>query len=78
MLHKDHELLLLLVNTILKDLDSNNYLMIVAALSCVARLANAEMVPVLHPRVVRLVTHGQELVRKKAVMALLLLEKISQ
>eukprot|EP00743_Colponemidia_sp_Colp-15_P002166 GILK01002351.1.p1 GENE.GILK01002351.1~~GILK01002351.1.p1 ORF type:complete len:1062 (-),score=193.43 GILK01002351.1:67-3252(-) len=69
-LHKDHELMLLLVNTIQKDLNSANQLEICAALISVSKLVNAEMIPAVLPATVKLLSHPQEAVRKKAVMAM--------
>eukprot|EP00922_Rhytidocystis_sp_ex-Travisia-forbesii_P059312 GHVS01087943.1.p1 GENE.GHVS01087943.1~~GHVS01087943.1.p1 ORF type:complete len:1048 (-),score=161.32 GHVS01087943.1:328-3471(-) len=69
-LHKDHELMLLLINTIQRDLSSPNHLDVSAALTCVCRLVNEEMQPAIFPLVKRLLTHRNEVVRKKACMAL--------
>jgi AP-4 complex subunit epsilon-1 len=69
-LHEDHELIILLVNTIQRDLKSSNYLEVCAALGAVCKLMNAETIPAVLPQVVELLSHSQELVRKKAVMAL--------
>ena len=62
MLHHEHELMLLLLNTLLKDLDSNQPLFILSALNCISRLANAEMVPALHQKVARLVKSSHVIV----------------
>ncbi|KAL9259663.1 AP-4 complex subunit epsilon-like protein [Drosera capensis] len=69
-LEDDHELMILIVNTIQKDLRSDNYLVVCAALNAVCRLINEETIPAVLGQVVELVTHGKEAVRKKAVMAL--------
>eukprot|EP00921_Rhytidocystis_pertsovi_P003025 GHVQ01005038.1.p1 GENE.GHVQ01005038.1~~GHVQ01005038.1.p1 ORF type:complete len:859 (-),score=114.24 GHVQ01005038.1:1882-4458(-) len=69
-LHKDHELMLLLINTIQRDLSSVNHLEVSAALTCVCRLVNNEMHPAIFPLVKRLMSHSNEVVRKKACMAL--------
>ncbi|KAL2348756.1 hypothetical protein Fmac_002756 [Flemingia macrophylla] len=65
-----HDLIILIVNTIQKDLASDNYLVVCAALNAVCRLINDETIPAILPRVVDLIGHAKDAVRKKAVMAL--------
>ncbi|TKY70188.1 AP-4 complex subunit epsilon [Spatholobus suberectus] len=65
-----HDLIILIVNTIQKDLASDNYLVVCAALNAVCRLINEETIPAVLPRVVDLLNHPKDAVRKKAVMAL--------
>ncbi|KAL6556481.1 hypothetical protein OROGR_005769 [Orobanche gracilis] len=69
-LNEDHDLIILIVNTIQKDLKSDNYLVVCAALSAVCRLINEETIPAVLPQVVELLGHQKEAVRRKAVMAL--------
>ena len=69
-LNDDHDLIILIVNTIQKDLKSDNYLVVCAALSAVCKLINEETIPAVLPQVVDLLAHPKEHVRKKAVMAL--------
>ena len=69
-LNEDHDLIILIVNTIQKDLRSDNFLVCCAALTAVCRLINEETIPAVLPQVVELLGHQKELVRKKAVMAL--------
>lgn len=69
-LNEDHDLIILIVNTIQKDLKSDNYLVVCAALNAVCRLINEETIPAVLPQVVDLLTHPKEAVRKKAIMAL--------
>lgn len=69
-LHKDHELMLLLINTMQRDLQSANHLEVCAALTSVCRLVNVEMIPAISPLVLKLMSHPQELVRKKAIVGL--------
>ncbi|KAH7834765.1 hypothetical protein Vadar_019502 [Vaccinium darrowii] len=69
-LNEDHDLIILIVNTIQKDLKSDNYLVVCAALNAVCRLINEETIPAVLPQVVELLGHAKEAVRKKAVMAL--------
>ncbi|KAG9446035.1 hypothetical protein H6P81_012163 [Aristolochia fimbriata] len=69
-LNEDHDLIILIVNTIQKDLKSDNYLVVCAALSAVCKLINEETIPAVLPQVVELLGHPKEAVRKKAIMAL--------
>ncbi|XP_021769637.1 AP-4 complex subunit epsilon-like [Chenopodium quinoa] len=69
-LNDDHDLIILIVNTIQKDLKSDNYLVVCAALNAVCRLINEETIPAVLPQVVDLLNHPKEAVKKKAVMAL--------
>ena len=68
-LNPNHELMLLLINTMLKDLNSANYLEVSSALIAASHLINSEMVPVMLPIINRLLQHSQEGVRKKALLA---------
>lgn len=69
-IHKDHEFMLLLINTLQRDLKSTNHLEVCAALVSVCRLINVEMIPAILPCVSQLLSHNHEAVRKKAIMAL--------
>ncbi|XP_008810151.1 AP-4 complex subunit epsilon [Phoenix dactylifera] len=69
-LNEDHDLIILIVNTIQKDLRSDNYLIVCAALTAVCKLINEETIPAVLPQVVELLGHSKEAVRKKAVLAL--------
>ncbi|KAE8703455.1 AP-4 complex subunit epsilon [Hibiscus syriacus] len=69
-LNEDHDLIILIVNTIQKDLKSDNYLVVCAALNAVCKLINEETIPAVLPQVVELLAHAKDAVRKKAVMAL--------
>ncbi|CAI9094954.1 OLC1v1030792C1 [Oldenlandia corymbosa var. corymbosa] len=69
-LNEDHDLIILIVNTIQKDLKSDNYLVVCAALNAVCKLINEETIPAVLPQVVELLGHQKEAVRKKAIMAL--------
>ncbi|KAL6180865.1 hypothetical protein ACLB2K_047524 [Fragaria x ananassa] len=69
-LNDDHDLIILIVNTIQKDLKSDNYLVVCTALNAVCKLINDETVPAVLPQVVELLAHQKEAVRKKAIMAL--------
>ncbi|KAF9606195.1 hypothetical protein IFM89_023650 [Coptis chinensis] len=69
-LNEDHDLIILIVNTIQKDLKSDNFLVVSAALTAVCKLINEETIPAVLPQVVELLCHQKEAVRKKAIMAL--------
>ena len=62
--------MLLLINTMQRDLKSSNHLEVCAALISVCRLVNNEMIPAILPTVIQLLSHAHESVRKKAIMAL--------
>ncbi|KAI8818691.1 adaptin N terminal region-domain-containing protein [Fimicolochytrium jonesii] len=69
-LHEDHELNLLMVNTIQRDLASDNQDIIAMALKVVSAIASTDMVPSLLPMVTGCLRHEDLLVRKSAVTAL--------
>lgn len=69
-LSESHDLLILIVNTIQKDLRSDNYLVVCAALNAVCKLISEDTVPAVLPSVVELLSHPKDAVRKKALMAL--------
>lgn len=57
--------MLLLVNTMQRDLKSTNVVEICTALTSMARVMNAEMIPAVLPLVEKLAAHNREIVRKK-------------
>eukprot|EP00271_Cylindrocystis_brebissonii_P016774 TRINITY_DN4125_c0_g1_i1.p1 TRINITY_DN4125_c0_g1~~TRINITY_DN4125_c0_g1_i1.p1 ORF type:complete len:1046 (-),score=195.55 TRINITY_DN4125_c0_g1_i1:795-3932(-) len=69
-LDDSHDLIILIVNTMQKDMKSDNLLVVCAALGAVCKLINEETIPAVLPQVVDLLQHPKEMVRKKAVMAL--------
>ncbi|XP_068743856.1 uncharacterized protein [Montipora capricornis] len=69
-LHEEHELIVLLINTLLKDLRSNNVIEVCCALTVICKLINKDMMPALLPQVLLLLQCKRDIVRKKAVMAL--------
>ncbi|XP_065066485.1 uncharacterized protein LOC135692305 [Rhopilema esculentum] len=71
LLHENHELTLLVMNTIQKDLKSSNIMENCIALIAASRLVNSDMIPALLPLVFKLLQHKRDIVRKKAVMTLL-------
>ncbi|KAF4687188.1 AP-4 complex subunit epsilon-1 [Perkinsus olseni] len=56
-LNGDDELMLLLINTMQRDLGSSNFLETCAALSAITQLVNSEMIPAILPLVTKLLTH---------------------
>ena len=72
MLHQSDDLLLLLVNTILRDLKSANVVEINMALIAVAssNLVPAEMAPLLVPIIAERTKHSKDFIRKKALICL--------
>lgn len=75
-LHANHEFMFLLINSLLTDLKSDNYLETSMSLLTVCRLANAETIPAVLPLVLKALDHREAEVRKKAVMALLRFNQI--
>ncbi|XP_072004322.1 AP-4 complex subunit epsilon-1 isoform X1 [Engystomops pustulosus] len=69
-LHENHELLLLLVNTVLKDLQSTNLVEVCMALTTVSQIFPREMIPAALPLIEDKLQHSKEIVRRKAVLAL--------
>jgi AP-4 complex subunit epsilon-1 len=69
-LNENHDLIILIVNTVQQDLRSDDYLVVCAALTTITELVNEDTVPAVLPQVVDLLMHSVSHVRKKAVMAL--------
>nr|KAF6483076.1 adaptor related protein complex 4 subunit epsilon 1 [Rousettus aegyptiacus] len=69
-LHESHELLLLLVNTVVKDLQSTNLVEVCMALTVVSQIFPREMIPAVLPLIEDKLQHSKEIVRRKAVLAL--------
>ena len=68
-LHEDHELILLLVNTIQRDLSSTNMLHNCMALSAVCKLIGSEMVPAVLPLVEEKLKHPKWVVVTQVMLA---------
>lgn len=66
-----HELVLLLVNTLLSDLKSDNFINVCTALVVCTKLIGVDLVNAVIPVVVEKLRHPKEHVRKKAIMVLL-------
>uniref|UniRef100_A0A3B3TFE8 Clathrin/coatomer adaptor adaptin-like N-terminal domain-containing protein n=1 Tax=Paramormyrops kingsleyae TaxID=1676925 RepID=A0A3B3TFE8_9TELE len=69
-LREGHDLLLLLVNTVLKDLQSTNLIEVCMALTVVSQIFPKDMIPAVLPLVEDKLTHSKEIIRRKAVLAL--------
>ncbi|XP_013419335.1 AP-4 complex subunit epsilon-1, partial [Lingula anatina] len=69
-LHENHELVLLLINTIQKDINSSNIMDVCMALTATCSLVNTEMIPAILPFVQEKLKHQKEIIRKKAVLCL--------
>ncbi|KAJ8343558.1 hypothetical protein SKAU_G00308870 [Synaphobranchus kaupii] len=69
-LNEGHDLLLLLVNTVLKDLQSTNLIEVCMALTVVSQIFPKDMIPAVLPLVEDKLTHSKEIIRRKAVLAL--------
>lgn len=69
-LHPEHELMLLLVNSLQKDLKSPNHLEVAFAIHTVAKLVNRDLLPAIAGLVGDCLDHKHPAVRKKAVMAI--------
>ncbi|XP_013908209.1 PREDICTED: AP-4 complex subunit epsilon-1-like [Thamnophis sirtalis] len=69
-LHENHELLVLLVNTVVKDLQSTNLMEVCMALTAASQLFPQEMIPAVLPLIEDKLQHSKEIIRRKAVQAL--------
>lgn len=69
-LHPSHELLILVINSVQKDLRKDNILEVCAGLNTICKLMNKELIPAVESLVINLLEHRKPMVRKKAVMAL--------
>ena len=70
LLKETDELILLLINTIIKDLNSKNIVEMNIALSSVVYLTPAEMSPMILPILLEKLTHSKDFIRKKALICL--------
>ena len=69
-LDETSDLLILLVSTLQRDLQSQNHLEVLAALNTLCRIANSSIMAAVQDPVQRLLSHMHEMVRKKTVMVL--------
>lgn len=65
-----NELVLLLVNTLLSDLKSDNFITVCTALVVTTKLIGPDLINAVYPVVVEKLSHSKESVRKKAIMVL--------
>lgn len=70
LLKPQSDLMLLLINTIQKDLNSPNYMEVTCALQCICDLVNKEMLPIILPRVIECLDSENEYIRKHSIMAI--------
>lgn len=70
------EMIILMIAAIQKDLQSRNYLEILAALNCLSKLSNDNVMMAVSDAVFRLLEHQHEMIRKKTVMVLIKFNKI--
>lgn len=59
-----------MIQSIKKDLESDNAMEICAALTTICKLMSSDYIPAVLPKIVDLIGHPKDMVRKKAVMAL--------
>jgi AP-4 complex subunit epsilon-1 len=70
-------MIILMISTMQKDLQSRNHLEILAALNCLSKLSNENVMMAVSDPVCALLDHTHEMIRKKAVMVLNKFNKIS-
>jgi len=68
-LDENTELLILLIGTIQRDLQSKSHWEVLAALTVLTKLANQNVILAVQEIVAKLLVHQHEMVRKKAVLA---------
>jgi len=68
-LSPDHEFRFMLVNQMQRDMSSSSILEICSSLLAVTNLITVDMVPAMSTHVEKLLDHGSEIVRKKAIIA---------
>ena len=74
---KNNDLLILMIATIQKDLQSKNYLEVMAALNVLSKMCHPHIVEAVGDAVHQLISHAHEMIRKKAVMVLINFNKAS-
>lgn len=73
---ENSELLILMISTIQRDLQSKNHLEVLAALTVLTKLCNQHILIAVHEAVSKLLSHAHEMIRKKAVMVMIKMFKI--
>ena len=74
---ENSEMIILMISTMQKDLQSKNHLEVLAALNCLGKLSNENVMMAVNDSVCNLLNHTHEMIRKKAVMVLLKFNKIA-
>jgi AP-4 complex subunit epsilon-1 len=74
---ENSEMIILMISTMQKDLQSRNHLEILAALNCLSKLSNENVMMAVNDSVCKLLDHTHEMIRKKTVMVLLKFNKIA-
>jgi len=74
---ENSEMIILMISTMQKDLQSRNHLEILAALNCLGMLSNENVIQAVSDSVCSLLEHQHEMIRKKAVVVLCKFCKIS-
>jgi AP-4 complex subunit epsilon-1 len=69
-LPSESPLLILLVSNLQKDLQSPNYLEVSSALSAVCKLVNIGFLHAFSDQIIKLLSHSNEIIRKKAILVL--------
>jgi len=76
-IEENSEMIILMISTMQKDLQSRNHLEVLAALNCLSKLSNENVMMAVNDSVCTLLDHTHEMIRKKAVMVLNKFNKIS-
>ena len=74
---ENSEMIILMISTMQKDLQSRNHLEVIAALNCLAKLSNQSVMLAVQEAVTLLLEHQHEMIRKKAVMVLVKFNNIT-
>ena len=74
---KSSDILILLIATVQKDLQSKNHLEVMAALNVISKLCHMHIITAVSEIVHQLMNHTHELIRKKAVMVLISFNKVA-
>eukprot|EP00347_Sterkiella_histriomuscorum_P013326 403365145 len=72
---ENSELLILMICTIQRDLQSKNHLEVLSALTVLGKLCNQHILMAVNEAVQKLLSHAHEMIRKKAVMVMIKMHK---
>jgi AP-4 complex subunit epsilon-1 len=75
--NQDSELLIMLISTIQKDLASTNIHEIIIGLTALTKLMNSSIVGSVADAVVKLINHQTDLVRKKTLLVIEKIQRVS-